>query len=115
MKQPSPVPSVRLSIRTPPTPARQTSIPSDTGSFVLKSPFVFGDFQTRTITGTDSRRVSDMIQESLDLAYQAGRRDGSRFGFIGGSRLGSVHDLHSPLPTTSQLVRNQEGLNDPSF
>jgi|FrelakmetLWP11LW_1041352.scaffolds.fasta_scaffold09433_2 hypothetical protein len=71
-KQPSPVPSVRLSIHTPPTPARRTSLTSDTGSFVLRSPFVFGDFQTRTLPGTDSRCVSEMIQEGLDAAYQAG-------------------------------------------
>jgi hypothetical protein len=60
-------------------------------------------------------RVLDLIQEGLDAAYQAGRRDGLGFGSIGGSRLGSVHNSYSPLPTTSQLVRNQEGLNDPSF
>jgi hypothetical protein len=42
---PTPVPSVGLSIHTPPTPARRTSITaSDTGSFTLRSPFTFGGF-----------------------------------------------------------------------
>ncbi len=82
---------------------------------MLKSPFVFGDFQTRTLPGTDSRHVSYMIQESIDAVYQAGRRDGSRFGSIGGSRLGSVHASFSPSPTTSKLVRDQQGIIEPSF
>jgi hypothetical protein len=114
-QQPSPVLSVRLSIRNPPTPAHRTSLVSDTGSFVLQSPFVFGGFETKTLPGTNSRRISDMIQEGLDAAYQAGRCDGSCYESIGGSQLGSVHASYSPSPTTSQLVRNQEGLNDPSF
>jgi hypothetical protein len=47
-QQPSQIPSVRLSIHTPPIPARRTSVTSETGSFVLKSPFVFGGFETTT-------------------------------------------------------------------
>ncbi len=47
---PTPVPSVRLSIRTPPTPARRTSITaSDTGSFTLRSPLTFGGFGPSTL------------------------------------------------------------------
>jgi hypothetical protein len=114
-QQPSPVPSVRLSIHTPPIPARRTSLISETGSFVLRSPFVFGNFETTTLPGTNSRHVSELIQESIEAAYQAGRRDGSRFGSIGGSQLGSIQGSTSLSPTTSQLVRNQEGLNEPSF
>jgi hypothetical protein len=61
------------------------------------------------------RCASDMIRETIQAAYEAGRSNGSRFGSIGGSRFGSVHDSYTPSPTTSQLVRNQEGLNEPSF
>ncbi len=48
-QQPSPVPLVRLSIRTPPIPARRTSITSATGSFELRSPFTFGGFGPSTL------------------------------------------------------------------
>ncbi len=114
-QQASPVPSVRLSIHTPPIPARRTSLTSDTGSFVLRSPFTFGSFGPSTLPESDFRRASDMIRDTIWAAYEAGRSDGSRFGSIGGSRLGSIHDSYSPSPTTSQLVRNQQGLHEPSF
>jgi hypothetical protein len=114
-KQPSPVPSVRLSIRTLPILARRTSITSATGSFELQSPFTFGGFGPSTLPEGDARRQSNMIREAIEAAYIHGRSDGSGYGSIGGSRLGSIRDSNSPSPTTSQLVRNQEGLNDPSF
>jgi hypothetical protein len=114
-QQPSPVPTIRLSIRTPPIPARRTSITSTTGSFELRSPFTFGGFGPSTLPEGDARRQSNMIREAIEAAYIHGRSDGSRYGSIGGSRLGSIRDSNSPSPTTSQLVRNQEGLNDPSF
>ena len=58
---------------------------------------------------------SELIQESIQAAFEAGRRNGSCFGSIGGSQLGSIHESESPSPTTSQLVWNQEGLHEPSF
>jgi hypothetical protein len=54
-----------------------------------------------------------MVREAIEAAYAQGRSDGSRYGSIGGSRLGSRHA--TPLPSTSQLVRDQQGLNDPSL
>jgi hypothetical protein len=113
--QPSPVPSVQLSIRTPPIPARRTSITSATGSFEVRSPFTFGGFGPSTLPEGDFRRASDMIRDTIQAAYEAGCSDGSRFGSIGGSRLGSIHDSYSPSPTTSQLARNQQGSHEPSF
>jgi hypothetical protein len=56
-----------------------------------------------------------MVREAIEAAYVQGRSDGSRYGSIGGSQLGVVQASHSPSTTTSQLVRNQEGLNDPSL
>ncbi len=98
-------------------PARRTSITaSDTGSFVLRSPFVFGDFQARSLPATDPHYgTANLVREAIQNAYAQGRSDGSRYGSIGGSRLGSIHATVTPLPTTSQLVRNQDGLNDPSL
>jgi hypothetical protein len=114
--QPSPVPSVRLSIRTPPIPARRTSTTSPTGSFELRSPFTFGGFGPPTLPAGDAHySTSNMVREAIQTAYLQGRSDGSRYGSIGGSRLGSIRASNSPSPTTSQLVHNQEGLNDPSF
>jgi hypothetical protein len=114
-QQPSPDPSVRLSIHTPPIPARRTSLTSNTCSYHLRSPFTFGGFGPSTLPGGDMRCASDMICDTIQAAYEAGRSDGSRFGSIGGSRLGSICDSNSPSPTTSQLVRNQQGLHEPSF
>jgi hypothetical protein len=114
-QQPSPVPSVRHSIHTPPIPARRTSITSPTGSFELRSPFTFGGFGPSTLPDSDARHTSNMVREAIAAAYAQGRSDGSHYGSIGGSRLGSVHASVTPLPTTSQLVRNQDGLNDPSL
>jgi hypothetical protein len=115
-QQPTPVPYVRLSIHTPPIPARRTSImASDTGSFELRSPFIFGGFGPSTLPEGDARCASNMVRDAIQAAYAQGRSDGSRYGSIGGSRLGSIHATVTPLPTTSQLVRNQQGLNDPSF
>jgi hypothetical protein len=46
----TPVPSVRLSIHTPPIPTRRTSITaSEMGSFTLRSPFTFGGFGPSTL------------------------------------------------------------------
>ncbi len=56
-----------------------------------------------------------MVWEAIAAAYAQGRSDGSRYGSIRGSRLGSVHASVTPSPTTSQLVRHQDGLNDPSL
>ena len=84
-QQPSPVPSVQLSIRTPPIPARRTSLTSTTGSFELRSPFTFGGFNTSTLPEGNFRRASDMIRDTIQAAHEAGRSDGSRFGSIGGS------------------------------
>jgi hypothetical protein len=115
-QQPSPLPSVRLSIRTPPIPARRTSITSATGSFELRSPFTFGGFGPSTLPAGDTHYgTSNLVREAIQTAYLQGRSDGSRYGSIGGSRLGSIRDLNSPSPTTSQLIRNQDGLNDPSL
>ncbi len=115
-QQLTPVPSVRLSIHTPPIPARRTSITaSDTGSFVLRSPFTFGGFGPSTLPEGDARCQSDMIREAMEAAYVQGQSDGSRYGSIGGSQRGLVQASHTPSPTTSQLVRNQYGLNDPSL
>ncbi len=84
---PTPVPSVRLSIHTPPIPAQRTSIThSDTGSFVLRSPFTFGGFGPSTLPEGDARRQSNMIREAMEAAYVQGRADGSRYGSIGGSQ-----------------------------
>jgi hypothetical protein len=112
-QQPSPVPSVQLSICTPPILARQTSITSATGSFELRSPFTFGGFGPSTLPEGDARRQSNMIREAIEAAYAQGRSDGSHYGSIGFSRLGSVRASVTPSPTTSQLVRNQDSLNDP--
>jgi hypothetical protein len=113
---PTPVPSVRLSIHTPPIPARRTSItPSATGSFTLRSPFTFGGFGPSTLPEGDARRASNMVRDAIQAAYAQGRSDGSRYGSIGGSQLGSRHATVTPSPTTSQLVRDQQGLNDPSL
>jgi hypothetical protein len=114
-QQPTPVPSVRLSIHTPPIPARRTSITSATGSFELRSPFTFGGFGPLTLPEGDARRQSNMIREAIEAAYAQGRSDGSGYGSVGASRLGSVHASVTPSPTTSQLVCNQDGLNDPSL
>jgi hypothetical protein len=113
---PTPVPSVRLSIHTvtPPIPAKRTSITaSETGSYTLRSPFTFGVFGPSTLPDPEARRQSNLIQEAIETAYAQGRSDGSRYGSIGGSRLGSRHA--TPSPTTLQLVRDQQGLNDPSL
>jgi hypothetical protein len=56
-----------------------------------------------------------LIREAIETAYAQGRRDGSRYGSIGGSQLGAVQTSHTPSPTTSQLVRDQHGVNDPSL
>jgi hypothetical protein len=113
---PTPVPSVRLSICTPPTPARRTSITaSETGSYTLRSPFTFGGFGPSTLPDGDLRRQSDMIRSLIEDAYKQGRSDGSRYGSIGGSQIILVETSHSPSPTTSQLVRKQQGINDPSL
>jgi hypothetical protein len=115
---PTPVPSVRLSVHTvtPPIPARQTSITaSDTGSFTLRSPFTFGGFGPSTLPDGDARRQSDAIRQLLEDAYKLSRSDGSRFGSIRGSHLNARQASHTPLPTTSQLVRDQQGIGDPSL
>ena len=115
---PTPVPSVRLSIhtRTPPTPARRTSLTaSDTGSYTLRSPFTFGGFGPSTLPDPEARRESNLIREAIAAAYAQGRSDGSRYGSIGGSQIIHVEGSHSPSPTTSQLVRDQQGITDPSL
>jgi hypothetical protein len=112
---PTPVPSVRLSIHTPPIPARRTSITSATGSFELRSPFTFGSFGPSTLPDGDALHTSNMVREAIEAAYARGRSDGSRYGSIGGSRLNSIHASVTLSPTTSQLVRDQQGLNDPSL
>jgi hypothetical protein len=63
----------------------------------------------------DLWRASDMVREAIEVAYARGRSDGSRYGSIGGSQLGVVQASHTPSPTTSQLVCDQQGLNDPSL
>ncbi len=63
----------------------------------------------------DARRASNMVWEAIHAAYLHGRSDGSRYGSIGGSRLGSIRDSNSPSPTTSQLVCNQQGIIEASF
>ncbi len=101
---------------TPPIPARQTSITaSDTGSYTLRSPFTFGGFGPSALPDGDARRQSDAIRQLLEDAYKLGRSDGSCYGSIGGSQLGAVKPSHTPSPTTSQLVRDQQGINDPSL
>ena len=115
---PTPVPSVRLSIhtRTPPTPARRTSLTaSDTGSYTLRSPFTFGGFGPSTLPDPEARRESNLIREAIAAAYAQGRSDGSRYGSIGGSQIIRVEGSHTPSPTTSQLVRDQQGITDPSL
>jgi hypothetical protein len=113
---PTPVPSVRLSIHTPPIPARRTSLTaSETGSFTLRSPFTFGGFGPSTLPEGDLRRQSNMVREAIEAAYAQGRSDGSRYGSIGGSQLGSRHATVTPWPTTSQLIREQQGVTDPSL
>jgi hypothetical protein len=114
-QQPSPVPSVQLSIRTPPIPARRTSLTSTTGSFELRSPFTFGGFGPSTLPEGDTRRASNMVWEAIHAAYLHSPSDGSRYGSIGGSRLGSVRSSNSLSPTTSQLIRNQQGIIEGSF
>ena len=113
---PTPVPSVRLSIRTPPTPARRTSLTaSETGSFTLRSPFTFGGFGPSTLPDPAARRESILIREAIAAAYAQGRSDGSRYGSIGGSQIIHVEGSHSPSPTTSQLVREQQGIDEPTL
>jgi hypothetical protein len=115
---PTPVPSVRLSIHTvmPPIPARRTSITaSDTGSYTLRSPFTFGGFGPSTLPDPEARRQSNLIREAIETAYAQGRKDGSRYGSIGGSQIIRVEGSHSPSLTTSQLVREQQGIGDPSL
>jgi hypothetical protein len=115
---PTPVPSVRLSIhtRTPPTPARRTSITaSESGSYTLRSPFTFGGFGPSQLPDPAARRESDMIGSLIEDAYKKGRSDGSRYGSIGGSQIIRVEGSHTPSPTTSQLVRDQQGVKDPSM
>jgi hypothetical protein len=114
-QQPSPVPSVRLSNHTTPIPARRTLLTSETGSFVLKSAIVFGAFGPITLPKGYMRHASDMIREGFLAAYEASCSHGSSFGSIGGSQLGSVRESTSPSHTTSQLIRNQEGLNKASY
>ncbi len=59
---PTPVPSVRLSIHTPPIPARRTSLTaSETGSYTLRSPFTFGGFGPSTLPDPEARRRSDIF------------------------------------------------------
>ena len=115
---PTPVPSVRLSIHTvtPPTPARRTSITaSETGSYTLRSPFTFGGFGPSTLPDPEARRQSNLIREAIETAYAQGRKDGSRYGSIGGSQIIRVENSHTPSPTTSQLVCDQQGVKDPSM
>jgi hypothetical protein len=113
---PTPAPSVRLSIHTPPIPTQRTSITaSDTGSYTLRSPFTFGGFGPSTLPDPEARRQSDIIRSLIEDAYKKGRSDGSRYGSIGGSQIIRVEGSHSPSPTTSQLVREQQGIGDPSL
>ena len=115
---PTPTPSVRLSIHTvtPPIPARRTSITaSETGSYTLRSPFTFGGFGPSTLPDPVLRRQSDLIRDAINTAYAQGRKDGSRYGSIGGSQIIHVEGSHTPWPTTSQLVRDQQGITDPSM
>ncbi len=56
-----------------------------------------------------------MIREAIETAYAQGRKDGSRYGSIGGSQIIRVEGSHSPSPTTSQLVREQQGIDDPTL
>jgi hypothetical protein len=115
---PTPVPSVRLSIHTvtPPIPARRTSITaSDTGSYTLRSPFTFGGFGPSTLPDPELRRQSDLIRDAINTAYAQGWKDGSRYGSIGGSQITRLEGSHTPSPTTSQLVRDQQGVKDPSM
>jgi hypothetical protein len=78
-QQPTPVSSVRLSICTPPTPARRTLITSATGSFELRSPFTFGGFGPSTLPEGDARRTSNLVRDAIQAAYAQGRSDGSRY------------------------------------
>jgi hypothetical protein len=115
---PTPTLSARLSIHTvtPPIPARQTSITaSETGSYTLRSPFTFGGFGPSTLPDPELRRQSDLIRDAINTAYAQGRKDGSRYGSIGGSQIIHVEGSHTPSPTTSQLVRDQQGIIDPSM
>jgi hypothetical protein len=63
----------------------------------------------------DARRQSDAIRSLIEDAYAKGRSDGSRYGSIGGSQIIRVEGSHSPSLTTSQLVREQQGIGDPSL
>jgi hypothetical protein len=115
---PTPTPSVRLSIHTvtPPIPARRTSITaSETGSYTLRSPFTFGGFGPSTLPDPEARRQSNLIREAIETAYAQGQKDGSRYGSIRGSQIIRVEGSHSLLLTTSQLVRKQQGIGDPSL
>jgi hypothetical protein len=56
-----------------------------------------------------------LIREAIAAAYAQGRSDGSRYGSIGGSQIIRVEGSHTPSPTTSQLVRDQQGVKDPSM
>ena len=67
---PTPVPSVRLSIRTPPTPARRTSITAyETGSYTLRSPFTFGGFGPSALPDGNARRTSNLVRDAIEAAY----------------------------------------------
>jgi hypothetical protein len=77
---------------------------------------VFGDFSARSLPRTDQHYgTADLVRQAIENAYAQGHSDGSRYGSIGGSQLGAVQTSHTPSPTTSQLVRDQQGLNDPSL
>jgi hypothetical protein len=82
---------------------------------MLRSPFTFGGFGPSTLPDGDARRQSDAIRSLIEDAYKQGRSDGSRYGSIGGSQIVLVEASHSPSLTTSQLVRDQQGLNDKSL
>jgi hypothetical protein len=56
-----------------------------------------------------------MVREAIEAAYAQGRSDGSRYGSIGGSQHGSRYATVTPSPTTSQLVRDQQGIGDGSL
>jgi hypothetical protein len=56
-----------------------------------------------------------MVRSLVEDAYAQGRRDGSRYGSIGGSQIIVLEGSHTPSPTTSQLVHDQQGINDPSL
>ena len=59
----------------------------------------FGGFGPSTLPEGDARRASNMVRDAIEAAYARGRSDGSRYGSIGGSRLGSVHATVTPSPS----------------